>query len=84
MRRAIQNKRRGTLNMGIILLHDNAKPHTENQTQELIRSFAWEQVGHPPYSTKLAPNNFHLFSNLKNPLGKQRQDDVDDVKMTVL
>ncbi|GBM62241.1 hypothetical protein AVEN_44037-1 [Araneus ventricosus] len=28
LRRAIQNKRRGTLSQGIVMLHDNARPHS--------------------------------------------------------
>jgi hypothetical protein len=48
LRRAIQNKRRGMLPRGLVLLHDNAGPHTAAQTQALIRSFGWEQFDHPP------------------------------------
>ncbi|GBM15323.1 hypothetical protein AVEN_210950-1 [Araneus ventricosus] len=28
LKRAIQNKRRGLLSSGVVLLHDNARPHT--------------------------------------------------------
>ena len=28
LRRAIENKRRGMLTSGVVLLHDNARPHT--------------------------------------------------------
>jgi hypothetical protein len=28
LRRAIQNKRRGMLTYGVVILHDNARPHT--------------------------------------------------------
>ena len=34
-RRAIQNKSRGMLSATILLLHDNARPHSAAQTQEL-------------------------------------------------
>ena len=47
LRRAIQNKRRGMLSDTIILLHDNALPHSAAQTQDLITSFKWEQMNHP-------------------------------------
>ncbi|GFU20501.1 histone-lysine N-methyltransferase SETMAR [Trichonephila clavipes] len=44
LRRAIQNKRRGLLTSGVLLLHDNASPHSAINTQNLIRSFGWERL----------------------------------------
>ncbi|GFU99083.1 hypothetical protein TNCV_1227971 [Trichonephila clavipes] len=38
LRRALQNKQRGMLSKGILLLHDNAMPHTSRMTRELIES----------------------------------------------
>lgn len=83
LRRAIQNKRRGMLSKGIVLLHDNARPHVSHRTQDLIASFGWEQFDHPPYSPDLAPSDYHLFLYLKKHLGGQRHDDDDDVKTAV-
>ncbi|GBO24674.1 Histone-lysine N-methyltransferase SETMAR, partial [Araneus ventricosus] len=34
LKRAIQNKRRGLLSSGVVLLHDNARPHTAVRTGE--------------------------------------------------
>jgi hypothetical protein len=48
LRRAIQNKRRGMLSRGVVMLHDNARPHTAAATQDLIATFGWEQFDHPP------------------------------------
>lgn len=86
LRRAIQNKRRGMLTKGVILLHDNARPHVANRTQDLIRVFGWEQLDHPPYSPDLAPSDYHvMFLHLKKHLGGERHDDDDDeVKTAVL
>jgi len=39
LRRAIQNKRHGMLSATILLLHDNGRPHSAAQTQDLITSF---------------------------------------------
>ncbi|GFU54688.1 histone-lysine N-methyltransferase SETMAR [Trichonephila clavipes] len=80
LRRAIQNKRRGFLTSGVLLLHDNARPHSAINTQNLIRSFGWEQIDHPPYSPDLAPSDFHLFRYLKEFLGGKRFDTADEVK----
>lgn len=78
LRRAIQNKRRGMLSQGIVLLHDNARPHAAGVTQRQIEAFGWEQFGHPPYSPDLAPSDYHLFLHMKRYLGGQRfQSDVD-------
>ncbi|GBN18853.1 Histone-lysine N-methyltransferase SETMAR [Araneus ventricosus] len=39
LRRAIQNKRHGMLTEGILLLHDNARPHTAAQIRALFDSW---------------------------------------------
>ncbi|XP_067123351.1 histone-lysine N-methyltransferase SETMAR-like [Centruroides vittatus] len=83
LRRAIQNKRRGLLSSGVMLLHDNARPHSA-QTQGLISSFGWEQLDHPPYSPDLAPSDFHLFRYLKEFLGGQQFNDDEEVKTAVM
>ena len=69
LRRVIQNKKRGMLTATILLLHNNARPHSAVQTQDLITSFKWEQMDHPPYSPDLAPSDYHFFLHLKNFLG---------------
>lgn len=71
LRRAIQNKRRGMLSSGIVLLHDNARPHTAAVTKKLLQRFRWEVFDHPPYSPDLAPSDFHLFAHMKRWLGGQ-------------
>jgi len=83
LRRAIQNKRRWLLSATILLLHDNARPHSAAQTQDLIISSKWEQMGHPLYSPDLAPSDYHLFLHLKKFLGGKRLDDDDDLKDSV-
>jgi histone-lysine N-methyltransferase SETMAR len=72
LRRAMQKKRRGMLSRGVVMLHDNARPHTATTTQD-----------HPPYSPDLAPRDFHVFLHLKTFLGDRRFHDEDDVKEAV-
>lgn len=36
---AIRRKCPGLLSKGVLILHDNARPHTVNATQELLRHF---------------------------------------------
>ncbi|KAJ4428174.1 hypothetical protein ANN_24189 [Periplaneta americana] len=38
LRRAIQNKRRGMLTAGVVLLHDNARPHTARRIAAVLTS----------------------------------------------
>lgn len=83
LRRAIQNKRRGMLSKGIVLLHDNARPHTAGISQAMIRQFGWEQFDHPPYSPDLAPSDYHLFLHLKGELGGTRFGSDEEVKNAV-
>jgi hypothetical protein len=37
-----RNKRRGMLSRCVMMLHDNARPHTAAATQDLIAIFGWE------------------------------------------
>jgi hypothetical protein len=48
LRRAIQNKRRGMLSRGVVMLHHDARPNTAPATQDLNATFCPEQVDHPP------------------------------------
>ena len=47
-----QNKRRGMLSSGIVLLHDNARPHTTDATKRLVKRFRWEVFDHPQSSAR--------------------------------
>ena len=41
--------------LGIVLLHDNARPNTARQSQALLREqFHWDIFEHPSYSPDLA------------------------------
>jgi histone-lysine N-methyltransferase SETMAR len=75
LRGAIQNKRRGMLTSCVMLLRDNARPHTSTaaRTRALLEHFNWELFDHIPYSPDLAPSDYHLFTRtyLKNWLGSQ-------------
>ncbi|GBM09283.1 hypothetical protein AVEN_129823-1, partial [Araneus ventricosus] len=71
------------LSGGIVLLHDNARPHTAAATQELLDQFGWEIFGHPPYSPDLAPSDFHLFLKLKEFLGGKRFGSDEELENAV-
>jgi hypothetical protein len=52
------------LTKGIVLLHDNMRPHTKARTDALIKLFNWEIFDHPPDSTDLMPSDYHLFTKM--------------------
>jgi histone-lysine N-methyltransferase SETMAR len=67
----IQNNGLGMLTSDVVLLHDNARPHTAVCTQALLEHFNWKLLDHPPYSPDLSRSDHHLFTYLKNCLRSQ-------------
>jgi hypothetical protein len=53
------------------LLHENACLHITPETTP-PQEMHWEAITHPASSPALAPNNFHMFSPLKEALGGKR------------
>ncbi|KAJ4428910.1 hypothetical protein ANN_25904 [Periplaneta americana] len=84
LRCVIQNKRRGMLTAGVVLLHDNARPHTARRTAGVLTEFGWELFDHPPYSPDLAPSDFHVFLHLKKFLSSgERFGHDEELKTSV-
>ena len=72
LKAAIKNKRPGLLTQGVLLFHDNARPHTAHMTLEAINNLGFELLSHPPYSPDLALSDYHLFGPMKKALGGQK------------
>ena len=71
-------RKRPDRSFGIILQHDNARPHVANVTKNAIETLGWDVLPHPPYSPDLAPSDFHLFQSLSNCLrGASFNNDVE-------
>ena len=54
LRRAIKSKCPGMLSDGIILLHENARPHAANLVKHKLQRLGSETLQHPPYSADLS------------------------------
>jgi transposase len=68
LKEVVYCKRPGLLSQGILLLHSNAQPHISCTTVNLLKTWHWEILPHPPCSPDLAPSDFHLFPKLKKHL----------------
>jgi len=80
---AIRTKRKGMLTQGVILLHDNARPHTARLTLETVEQLGLEVLLHPPYSPDLAPSDYHLFGLMKKMLVGQKFASDTEVQSVV-
>ncbi|KAI6655304.1 Transposase [Oopsacas minuta] len=65
LRQAIKRERRGKLTRGVLLQHDNARPHVSFKTMAAIDDLGFECFPHPPYSPDLAPSDYWLFGEMK-------------------
>jgi hypothetical protein len=68
---AIRYTMRGMPTFGAVLLHDNARPHTDARTRALLEHFNWELFDRLRYSPDLALSDYHLFIYLKKWFGSQ-------------
>ena len=68
---------------GVILQHDNARPHCPRRTLEKINSLGWEVLPHPPYSPDIAPSDFHLFRSLQHFLSGIFFSNLDDIQNAI-
>ena len=77
-------KWRRALSAGVVLLHDNARPHTARRLTHLLQDFSWEVFNHPPHNLDVAPSEFHLFLHLKKFISGQRFQNNREIEMSVI
>ena len=80
---AIRRKRLEMIDRTPIILHDNASLHKANVVKELLESYQWEVLDHPPYSPDLNPPDLDLFQKLKEPLRGIRYESLDELECAV-
>lgn len=84
LKQALKQKHPALVNRkGVILHHDNARPHSARLTQNKLHSLGWEVLPHPPYSPDLAPSDFHLFRSLTSYLSGKSFHNNEEVKTTL-
>ena len=66
-----------------MLLRDNARQHTARPTIDVLETLKFEILSHPPYSTDLAPSDFHFFPHLKRDLKGTHFIPYDEVQQAV-
>jgi histone-lysine N-methyltransferase SETMAR len=71
-----------TKGLGVLLLHDDSRPHSAAATVNLLNSCGWE-IPHPPVSPDLASSDFYLFPKMKEHLRGQLFHSNEDVQNEV-
>jgi len=82
-RPAIKSKRCGILRTGVLLQHDNSRPHTARSTVATIQDLSFECLPHPPYSPDLASSDFHVFEPIKETMGGKSSRSDEEVQQAV-
>jgi histone-lysine N-methyltransferase SETMAR len=71
----LKEKRRGKIAKGILFLHNNALAHLVLATQKKLGFLC---LNHPPYSSNVAPSDYHLFPGLRKQLkGRHISSDLE-------
>ncbi|GFT20116.1 mariner Mos1 transposase [Trichonephila clavipes] len=82
LRKNIKSRLRGILSGGVILLHDNTRPHVALAGQVLLLQFYQEVLENPLYSLDLSSCEYHTFGPLQKALKGRRfagQNEIQDV-----
>jgi len=81
LKAAIQEKRPSITNRHWVVFHrDNARPHVSVKSLQKLKGFGWDVLNHPPYSSDMAPSDFHLFCSLQHFILGKRLTSLSDVQ----
>jgi [histone H3]-lysine36 N-dimethyltransferase SETMAR len=84
LRKILIKKRPALVNQkGVILLHDNAKPHIAKITRKKLKEFGWEVLPHPSFSPDLAPSDYHLFQSLQHFLSDKNFKNKEEIQTAI-
>ncbi|GFW97357.1 histone-lysine N-methyltransferase SETMAR [Trichonephila clavipes] len=68
---------------GVILKHDNARPHCARKTLKKMNRLGWEVLPNTPYSLDIAPTDFHFFRSMQHFLTNKKFQNLDDMKTAI-
>ncbi|GFT67235.1 histone-lysine N-methyltransferase SETMAR [Nephila pilipes] len=69
VQQSLQRKEPALVNRkGILILHDNARPHVTRVVRDTIQRLDCDTLCHPPHSPDLAQSDYPLFHFLDNHL----------------
>ena len=64
----------------VIFQHDNARPYVTESVKTYLETLKWEVLSHPPYSSDVAPFNYHFFRSMAYGLAHQHFHFCKEVK----
>ena len=64
----LKEKRLGKVTKGVLFLHDNVPANRALATQKKLAYLGFQCLDHLPYSSDLAPSDYHLFPGLKKTI----------------
>ena len=67
----------------ILLLHDNASPHTAKVTRKKLQQLGWSVLPHPAYSPDLSPSDYYLFLHLSTFLKEKRYNNDEQLILDI-
>jgi hypothetical protein len=80
---ALHHKLPELLELGIILLQDNATPLHHCDVQNFMQCWGWDVLAHPPFSPDLAPCDYWLLTHVKEYLWGKWFKLEDDANIAV-
>ena len=64
----------------MIFQHDNVRPHVAKVVKETLEALNWDVLRHPPYSSSIAPLDYHLFRSMTHGLDEQHFTSFEEAK----
>ena len=77
----VAEKLKGKTVIEFIICMITRDPMLRSRRCEKLLKLGWITIPHPPYSSDMAPTDYHLFRSLSHQLREKKFDDDNDVKM---
>ncbi|EFN80437.1 Histone-lysine N-methyltransferase SETMAR, partial [Harpegnathos saltator] len=64
----------------VIFQHDNARPHVGKIVKATFEALGWDVLPHSPYSSDIAPFDYHLFRSMVHGLSDQHFNNYEEIE----